>query len=461
MRAALCALVSLACAARADACPADCYCGPLGRYRSVVVCSHSEWTEIPSNLSASLQAVDFSNNRIAALAGDDLRGLRDLVSVELQCNLVREVPEDFFQDAEQLQVVDLSFNSIGSLPRGLFRNNGRLERLYLKRNPLATLSATTPLLSSNALSTLDVSYCGITELWGASFSELSNLKNLNLVGNSITTMRVDVVKPLLKLERIEMFGNELDCKDARFRETVDYLRENSVLIVPYGLCEGTAVSAKLMAKASHGVETTGRTLHSSESDVVTTTGSKEILMGNVSDTMTTRKVAIVEGSVTDAKTTRRSIAMGSMLHGIPLSEVVQASSLLLAALFLIVVAVRLVSLGRGGGRAGKQLPPLGESRSREYAAASGSLHEYAYPALGKQQQQQEESHYSEVSGGDDGYLPPRPPPAAAWAAQPLLARPAYRETTVPVPDVVGQAGAAYVAHSFFLRPPPPRPSFWA
>jgi Leucine-rich repeat (LRR) protein len=74
---------------------------------------------------------------------------------------------------------------------------------------------------------LDISKCKLTYLPPSTFSSNSKLEELNLAGNNLRLLDLDVVQPLHKLSRLILHNNPLEC-NCRLQPLWYWSREKNV-----------------------------------------------------------------------------------------------------------------------------------------------------------------------------------------------------------------------------------------
>ncbi len=172
--------------------------------RDIKYCNN-EARKLPISISRAsrLSYLDVANNRLEELEHAELGRITGLVKLNLSNNRLKSLPQDFgtfsslrslnlssnfldkfpsfLCDLESLVDIDVSFNSIGSLPDCIGKL-GSLEKFVMTNNRLAGSLPST-------------------------FSELSNLRELDLKYNALTA--IDVVSQLPKLEILSADHNAI------------------------------------------------------------------------------------------------------------------------------------------------------------------------------------------------------------------------------------------------------------
>lgn len=205
-------------------------------------------SEIPSTLELKkLKHLDLSNNPIAKiptsfnldnleylgfhihnslesnldLSSSKFKGLTNLKTLDLSGNQITNLPKDIFSELENLTTLNLEGNALlSSLDSKIFEKLTKLEKLDLKyTNYLGPKEIKQKDLFSslNQLTTLSLRGAGLTSLDIRLFSNLNNLKELDLVNNclnflenptrdTIATLRTQGVNLILDVGNTEHCG---------------------------------------------------------------------------------------------------------------------------------------------------------------------------------------------------------------------------------------------------------------
>ncbi|XP_017029360.1 biglycan-like [Drosophila kikkawai] len=97
-------------------------------------------TDLPilANIS-KLEKLDLRRNNIVQLANKTFQGLTNLRELNLQDNLIRELPEKVFHPLKKLLYLDLSRNQISQLSETFLPRDIEMIELNLRENPLTKL----------------------------------------------------------------------------------------------------------------------------------------------------------------------------------------------------------------------------------------------------------------------------------------------------------------------------------
>uniref|UniRef100_A0A3B3SBU9 LRRCT domain-containing protein n=1 Tax=Paramormyrops kingsleyae TaxID=1676925 RepID=A0A3B3SBU9_9TELE len=92
----------------------------------------------PPFLLQSLEMLQLGNNALKGINGSWFQGMRNLLTLQLEGNLITKLPAGTFKSAslDKLESLDLSDNLIDFLAKGSFHGLPQLRRLDLSRNRL-------------------------------------------------------------------------------------------------------------------------------------------------------------------------------------------------------------------------------------------------------------------------------------------------------------------------------------
>lgn len=172
--------------------------------------SYNSFETVPVNIGnyASLKFLNLSHNRISTLKFSDLEGLENLDSLDLTFNLFhdwKDIHSSTFLPTKVLQYLDFSNNPLRSIPKysnhlyiesliilrltncsmktipvNVFNRLTNLRELYLSDNPITTINETFQL---DNLRVLDMTGCRLNYIDENVFASLVNLEILELRNN--------------------------------------------------------------------------------------------------------------------------------------------------------------------------------------------------------------------------------------------------------------------------------------
>ncbi|KAH9525095.1 hypothetical protein Btru_000319, partial [Bulinus truncatus] len=200
--------------------------------------SYNSLQELPFlNYNEALEKIDAGYNNISNILAQTLQDLKELLFISLSHNRLRSLPIRMFKGCDNLKIIDLSFNFLTNLEDDTFTSSPKVTEIDLSHNEMtATNNVFRDLnylkvlqLSYNKISrvlrnqlpksleTLDLSHNNIHQISAHTFKSLSNLQEVNLSNNNLTSlsrMDVEIAFNMLFSPTFNLFYNPLvcDCK---------------------------------------------------------------------------------------------------------------------------------------------------------------------------------------------------------------------------------------------------------
>jgi hypothetical protein len=131
--------------------------------------------------------------------------------LDLSYNAIEKVYPRAFHYLDELKEIDLSYNKLQCIRPDIFANNSVLETVSFRGNHLSYYSDSPPLLTSRSIVSLDLSHCTLTSVNVDTFSQLPNLKVLNLNSNYLREINGDYFGPLRELTNVDLGHNNWIC----------------------------------------------------------------------------------------------------------------------------------------------------------------------------------------------------------------------------------------------------------
>jgi hypothetical protein len=195
-------------------CPAGCSCSTVDGFVNSreVKCSYLGLSDIPEMLNSStVHTLDLSNNEISILKNAGFSSFSSLFTLILQYSKVEEIEINAFTGLQMMRDIDLSYNKLLSFSPKIFSSNPVLETVSLRGNNLVYLSSDFPILLSNSISSLDLSFCSLTKLYSVTFSSLPSLYDLDLSSNNLQTTSLRTLENIPDLRVLELNNNRWTC----------------------------------------------------------------------------------------------------------------------------------------------------------------------------------------------------------------------------------------------------------
>lgn len=166
--------------------------------------------ELPAGIfkifeNVMLRNLKLNRNNIGHLVEGNFQYLGRLMTLDLTACKIQSVADKAFSGLKVLTQLQLQNNLLSEVPKNL---PPTLQKIYLDRNNIVTLKKS-DFEGLKSLTELHLGYNIIVTLETESFVGLPNLKKLYLTGNKIATLPGLVFKPLQKLLSLELNKNNL------------------------------------------------------------------------------------------------------------------------------------------------------------------------------------------------------------------------------------------------------------
>lgn len=209
---------------------------------------HDAFTGTPN-----ITKLKINNNHITEFEMYAFRGLRKLEVLSSGNNLIRRLDSTLFLGLDELKYVDFSNNSISMLSPWLIENNRKMRYLFLKNNSLSVLNSE-PILISESLSHLDISFCNITNIPPEAFIHVTNLTSLRMNGNQLRMLDAKTMQPLKNLQ-VVLFGPDSTCSESSLQNIFDYFQQKSIAYYAPPLCYTNSATTNPMLFYSYSPTT--------------------------------------------------------------------------------------------------------------------------------------------------------------------------------------------------------------
>lgn len=169
-------------------------------------------SQVPACKVETLKVLDLTWNRIKVLTDRGFYILPQLESLILSHNSIVRAEESSLAGLSSLKRLDLSSNQLVALPPRFFQSVlGTLEELSLKNNSISVLPPGLFDGLSNLIE-LDLSHNSITSHWvgSSTFSTLVKLKSLDLGHNRMSRVDSGTFKSLIDLNTLHLQYNEIE-----------------------------------------------------------------------------------------------------------------------------------------------------------------------------------------------------------------------------------------------------------
>ena len=206
--------------------------------KQTVECRHRSLITLPSNVDPQTQVLDLTGSNLQTLPRDAFvrANLLNLQKVYLASCRIGQLDNTALRGLTNLVELDLSDNLLTDVPTAALHDAPSLRELRLNSNPIQKLE-TRAFESAPSLVKLDLSDCRIESLAPGAFDGIDQLSHLRLQGNRLQEMRPDVVSSLpARLHGLELAGNPWIC-DCRNRFLRQWLHQHNVPSPATALCD--------------------------------------------------------------------------------------------------------------------------------------------------------------------------------------------------------------------------------
>lgn len=195
----------------ADLCPKQCDCD-MEQGLNRATCTDQNIVSIEVGVPKQVQIYSLSHNVIIELDNYSFKeiGYTSLVILDLSYNHIAWIGLHAFSGLNNLTNLNLSNNRLGYLPSDLFWTTPKLENLDLSGNMFDNIK-NEPFLMHEKLKVLNLRNSRIKALPDRMFTRLPNLRKLDLSENYAMTMDINLLKPIKKLERMELENEYWKC----------------------------------------------------------------------------------------------------------------------------------------------------------------------------------------------------------------------------------------------------------
>lgn len=230
-------LCALGVAAGSGFCPTVCTCKWKSGKQSVE-CNDKGLIAIPEGIDPETQLLDMSNNNLQTLPKETFvrAALFDLQKVYLRNCRIGQIDDRALRGLSNVVDLDLSRNLLTSVPTSIFEDVPNLRNLSLAHNPIQKVDAAA-FRHVTALTKLDLSHCQITTIASTAFEGVEYLELLRLNGNKLSELKLKTVDTLSGLHGIELHDNPWYC-DCSLRTLKLWLTERKVPYAIEPVCNG-------------------------------------------------------------------------------------------------------------------------------------------------------------------------------------------------------------------------------
>jgi len=214
-------------AARSDPCPVVCVCKWKNGKQSVE-CRDRLLIIVPPGIDAATQVLDMSGNNLQILAAGTFHraGLLNLQRVYMSQCRIGQIDGRALKGLTNVVEIDLSRNMLTAVPSATLADVPLLRDLSLANNPIQKIEPDA-FRNSAGLVRLDMSGCELHAVAATAFTGIDRLETLKLGNNRLTGLLAGTVETLDKVHGVELHENPWHC-DCDMRPVKVWLTENNI-----------------------------------------------------------------------------------------------------------------------------------------------------------------------------------------------------------------------------------------
>lgn len=221
------AVVLDATAVRADTCPNPCVCKWKNGKQSVE-CRDRALITVPQGIDGATQVLDVSGNNLQILAAGTFHraGLLNLQRVYMSRCRIGQIDGRALRGLTNVVEIDLSRNMLTAVPSATLADVPLLRDLSLADNPIQKIDPEA-FRNSAGLVRLDMSGCELHAVAATAFVGIDRLETLKLGNNRLTGLLAGTVESLNKVHGVELHENPWHC-DCTMRPVKVWLTTNNI-----------------------------------------------------------------------------------------------------------------------------------------------------------------------------------------------------------------------------------------
>ncbi|XP_042557671.1 toll-like receptor 2 [Dipodomys spectabilis] len=166
------------------------------------------FTSIPSGLTAAVQSLDLSNNKITYVGQGDLQSCVKLRALVLQSNGISTIEKDAFSSLRSLELLDLSDNQLLNLSSSWLQPLSSLKFLNVMKNPYRTLGDAPLFPHLTNLQTLKVGSIHTLLIKRVDFAGLTFLEELEVIASNLQSYEPGSFKSIQNISHLTLHLNQ-------------------------------------------------------------------------------------------------------------------------------------------------------------------------------------------------------------------------------------------------------------
>lgn len=228
-------MVLTATTVRADTCPKLCVCKWKSGKQSVE-CKNTDLITLPESIDGATQVLDMSgcNWQILPKEAFYRLGLLNLQRVYLSKCRIGQINSRALRGLTNVIEIDLSHNMLTAVPSAILSDVPLLRDLSLANNPIQKIEPDA-FRNCVGLVQLDMSGCELQFIAATAFAGIDRLETLKLANNRLTGLLAGTVQSLNKVHGVELHENPWHC-DCTMRPVKMWLIMNNIPTAIDPLC---------------------------------------------------------------------------------------------------------------------------------------------------------------------------------------------------------------------------------
>ncbi|VVC37131.1 Immunoglobulin subtype,Immunoglobulin-like domain,Immunoglobulin-like fold,Leucine-rich repeat [Cinara cedri] len=222
-------------AARAETCPVPCVCKWKSGKQSVD-CKSQNLITVPQGIDSATQVLDISGSNLQILPAEAFYrfGLLNLQRVYLTKCRIGQIDSRALRGLTNVIEIDLSNNLLTAVPSATFSDVPLLRDLSLANNPIQKIEPDA-FRNCAGLVQLDMSGCELHAVAATAFVGIDRLETLKLAKNRLTGLLAGTMQSLNKVHGVELHENPWHC-DCTMRPVKMWLIKNNIPTAVDPLC---------------------------------------------------------------------------------------------------------------------------------------------------------------------------------------------------------------------------------
>jgi hypothetical protein len=185
------------------------------------------------NWLSKLTALSITDNEITEIIPGTFQNMNSLEILSLINNRLEHLDRDVFSGLVNLQRLIVDDNNLHYVHPDTFLSIPNPQRLHLSADGALQIPTDRHFINSHSLSSLGLSYCNISSLSVEAFANFSALVELDLGGNNLKTVDINILRAMPELSALYLYGNPLQC-DCKLQEVWRWCEDRHIRTVYWG-----------------------------------------------------------------------------------------------------------------------------------------------------------------------------------------------------------------------------------